>query len=231
MTSLFTTTWLCPKCGREICGDCHATLSAVFEEYQEKRKTDPEFASASYKLKATFYRERQSFYAAICHIKQNIFHSPAQFIPITYFDTDELQTAIAEMRLQVDADLSNAEVSPVALVLPDHYIHQNPFPDPTGIPSHPMPWFSVQDLSENTFRTIWAHGTPILVDDLGPLISSKWTPEGLTAAYGEETCTIMNCDTEKTEEITVAEFFDLFGAFESEKRNGCWKLKVRLSPS
>lgn len=35
--------------------------------------------------------------------------------------------------------------------------------------------------------------------------------------------------TEKTEDMTVAEFFELFGDFDLKKRKGCWRLKVSLA--
>ncbi|KZS95122.1 Clavaminate synthase-like protein [Sistotremastrum niveocremeum HHB9708] len=234
MTSLFTTTWLCPICGREICGDCHDRLGTVLNEYEDKIRTDRDFARSMTgpdfaKRKARWFREKRSFFAAMCATRRAVVHPPDQFHPITYFEPADLEVAIAEMEAKVRDSLEGASLNlqrPLNLPkLDEEHFHLNPFADPWGIPSHPLPAFSVEELTESTFRSIWTYGVPILVDGLTPFISEMWTPQGLTAKYGEEDCTIMDCDSETTEEIKVAEFFDMFGDFTSEKRQRCLKLK------
>lgn len=237
MTSLFTTTWLCPICGREICGDCHDRLGTVLNEYEDKIRTDRDFARSMTgpdfaKRKARWFREKRSFFAAMCATRRAVVHPPDQFHPITYFEPADLEVAIAEMKAKVRDSLEGASLNlqrPLNLPkLDEEHFHRNPFADPWGIPSHPLPAFSVEELTESTFRSIWTYGVPILVDGLTPFISEMWTPQGLTAKYGEEDCTIMDCDSETTEEIKVAEFFDMFGDFTSEKRQRCLKLKVKI---
>lgn len=74
------------------------------------------------------------------------------------------------------------------------------------------------------FAPIWTLGDPLIVTGVLEKFKMKWTPEMFIEMYGDQTCLIIECQTDVNKRITVGEFFGWFGKYEG--RTECWKLKV-----
>lgn len=91
------------------------------------------------------------------------------------------------------------------------------------IPSHEILRYTNAELTEEVFRPIWAKGVPILVTNVLEKFNLRWTPEYFIEKYAEQSCLIIECQTDKNKRITVGEFFAMFGDYRT--RSECWKLK------
>lgn len=80
-------------------------------------------------------------------------------------------------------------------------------------------------LTPEIFPSIWALGEPLVVTDLKSKFKINWTPEYFMEKYGNQSCLIIECQTDVNKRITVGEFFKDFGKYEG--REDCWKLKVK----
>lgn len=89
-----------------------------------------------------------------------------------------------------------------------------------------MRTFTHEQLTEDVFRAVWAHGEPLVVTGLESNISDDWDILKLTQAYGKATCDVVNCQTSKTVRTTVGDFFKKFGNYRTRDNDGCLKLKV-----
>lgn len=228
MTSLFSGTWICPHCGREFCNDCRNQLDLMTTQYLEDETAHPPFAiNQSRKSQLRYFQQRQSYHSVVC-TDRVLFHLAELFIPITYFEPGDLRATIMDMQTKlressnVDTTLRHAPLN--ALINQERAM--SPWPDPSGLQSLSISRFSITALTERNFRSIWVHGIPLLIDGLLPSITQLWTPQGLVESYGQQKCTIEDCTTEDTRVVKVADFFGMFGAYDSAQRSGCWKLKV-----
>ncbi|KAJ6567358.1 Clavaminate synthase-like protein [Mycena vulgaris] len=93
----------------------------------------------------------------------------------------------------------------------------------TEIPAHEIRQFRESDLTEEIFRPLWAQGDPLLVTDVAHKFQIDWSPEYFIKKYGAQSCLIIECQTDESKRITVAEFFTNFGQYDG--RDQCWKLK------
>jgi len=98
-----------------------------------------------------------------------------------------------------------------------------------SIPYHKILRYSDSELSSvdatTKFARIWALGEPLLVTDVLSKFKIQWTPEYFNEKHGDQSCLILECQTDVNKRVTVGEFFRLFGKYEN--RTECWKLKVR----
>lgn len=74
------------------------------------------------------------------------------------------------------------------------------------------------------FSSLWAKGIPLLVKDVLPRFKLEWTPQYFMDRYGDQSCLIVECQTDENKRINIREFFSKFGDYKD--RQGCWKLKV-----
>ena len=75
------------------------------------------------------------------------------------------------------------------------------------------------------FERSWARGEPVVVTGLQRAFQGTWNPSYFTEVYGEDSVTVIDCETDKEHQSTVAEFFQCFG--ESGLRQRTLKIKVR----
>ena len=75
-----------------------------------------------------------------------------------------------------------------------------------------------------SFSSLWRFGVPILVKDVLPRFKLTWTPEYFIQQYGDQSCLVIECQTEINKRVSVRQFFEQFGKY--EERTECWKLKV-----
>ncbi|KAI1797007.1 hypothetical protein LXA43DRAFT_985519 [Ganoderma leucocontextum] len=93
-----------------------------------------------------------------------------------------------------------------------------------AIPSHDTATLSHIQLTEEVFHQVWSSGDPIVVTGVLEKFHVQWTPEYFRSNYGHQKCTIVECQSEISKEVTVARFFSLFGNYENRSRSN-WKLK------
>ena len=96
----------------------------------------------------------------------------------------------------------------------------------TPTPTHPIQYFEENELTEEAFRPYWAQGRPVVVTGLLGKMKVRWTPEYFMEKYSNQSCLILECQTDQSQRMTVGEFFMMFGRYEGRKEH--WKLKVRL---
>lgn len=89
------------------------------------------------------------------------------------------------------------------------------------------PRFRRQDLKLLEFEHYWSHGIPVVITDVK--MQGKWDPEYFIQAYGTQMVTIVECETQKTMQRSVAYFFERFG--KHHDGTGIWKLKVHFCSS
>jgi len=75
-----------------------------------------------------------------------------------------------------------------------------------------------------SFASLWKKGLPLLVKGVLPRFKLDWSPEYFVNKYGDQSCLIVECQTDTNKKVSVKEFFDWFGKYEGRKE--CWKLKV-----
>lgn len=259
MTSLFSTSFMCRLCGRELCHECFSTVKELTHE--------PSGASLSDKQRIHRMREK--------HVNANPFflsclkrneHGFSDFTPVSRFQNLELDQAINEMEKILEDEqashnspnLSSPSAQPTTMAYSE-YLETSPssFPQPLTTPviddytpanlgKHitSVPVYRAQTIpaslydppassSPHTptliFSELWSQGLPLLVKDVLPRFKLNWTPEYFQKQYGDSSCLIVECQTDVNRKVDVKDFFGWFGQYED--RQECWKLKVRLSHS
>ena len=61
------------------------------------------------------------------------------------------------------------------------------------------------------FQAFWSQGVPIVVTGVGSHLQGSWTSEYFINRFGEHTINLVDCDTELTQQSTVADIFTDFG--------------------
>jgi lysine-specific demethylase 3 len=253
LTSLFSRSWMCRRCGREQCADCYTTL-------KEHTFIDRN-ATREQRLEHDAKRERHaqtnpSFFT--CCRKDD--HDWSYFFPVSRFTNQELVDAINSMRRLVDGESAQSGVEVLSLahspefsgspnssasssagpptppdtlsclpsVLPNSLViggppHPRNSLDKGDIPSWELAIFPHQSLTEEVFRPMWARGEPFAVTGLLQKLKLPWTPEHFIEAYGDQSCLIIECQEDTNKRTTVREFFSEFGKYHGRKE--CWKLK------
>ena len=262
MTSLFSTTFICRLCGREVCNDC----------FQQVRELTEEPANASEAELAAFASRREKHAHSnpffLSCLKRND-HSARDFTPVTRFVPAELMRATEEMEKILKQD--EQEDSSIGSLASPANRHENhmpttllvysqvtanpsvPFPNPytqpvsddflpsnlplhiTSIPVYraqviPASYFdllSPQDPRPPSFSGLWQKGLPLLVKDVLPRFKLNWNPQYFMDKYGQQSCLIVECQTDANKKVSIREFFDSFGKYEG--RQDCWKLKVCIA--
>jgi hypothetical protein len=101
--------------------------------------------------------------------------------------------------------------------------HTNPQPNLSElIDVQETPRFHHQDLKLPEFERYWSHGIPVVITDVK--MQGMWDPEYFVQAYGTQMVTLIECETQKTMQRSVAYFFSRFGQLHDG--TGIWKLKV-----
>lgn len=77
------------------------------------------------------------------------------------------------------------------------------------------------------FSCLWKKGLPLLVKGVLPRFKMPWTPQSFIARYGDQSCLVIECQTDTLKRVSIREFFGWFGKY--GERSQCWKLKVCLS--
>ena len=124
---------------------------------------------------------------------------------------------------------------PIASPVYDDYIPSNAPQNVTSIPTYPIQvipadLYDVPKVSTSmtapspAFASLWRLGLPLLVKGVLDRFRIRWNPQYFIERYGDQSCLIIECQTEVNRRVRVAEFFEQFGQYKD--RTECWKLKV-----
>ena len=267
MTSLFSASWMCRVCGREVCHECFIQVKELTSEPPSASQAE----LAALQGKREKHAHSNPFFLS-CNKRTE--HGVAAFTPVTRFWDEELEKAIEEMeeilkgveiggREDVennkrnerygydpnssplssppDSDPVNVDTTSVVYdsyrpsnlssrvaSIPVHRIQQipaslyDPVPSRPSSPSHFS--YSSSTSPPPSFSSLWISGVPILVKDVLPRFKLTWTPEYFIQQYGDQSCLVIECQTDMNKRISVRQFFEQFGKYEG--RTECWKLKV-----
>ncbi|KDR74489.1 hypothetical protein GALMADRAFT_250463 [Galerina marginata CBS 339.88] len=120
---------------------------------------------------------------------------------------------------------------PVTEPVYDNYTPSNAPPHTTAIPIYRLQVIPV-DLYDPppqaskpppVFSSLWSQGYPLLVKGVLPRFKVKWNPAYFMERYGDQTCLVVECQTDTNRRIPVKDFFGWFGAYQDRKE--CLKLK------
>jgi lysine-specific demethylase 3 len=271
MTSLFSASWMCRVCGREVCHECFLQVKEL--TYEPPSASQVELAALQGKREK--HAHSNPFFLS-CNKRTE--HGVAAFTPVTRFWDEELKKAIGEMEdilrsvevggggedvennerngrygydsnsppLSSPPDSDRVDVGTTPVVydsyrpsnltsrvasIPVHRIQQIPASlyDPVPSPPSSPRDFNYSSSSSSTssppsFSSLWALGVPILVKDVLPRFKLTWTPEYFIQQYGDQSCLVIECQTDTNKRISVRQFFEQFGKYEG--RTECLKLKV-----
>ena len=235
-TSIFSGSWICRKCGKEVCSDCYATITTC-------RYEDPNmFARGARRVDGI---ERNRHY---CTIRQA--HFASDFLPVSRFDNIQLEYETKAMEILLgsspSADAWKPETPHVAesfpltisrppiaceprlshklsssqcLIFPisqtnnsrltDYFVYSRV--EPSGIPSRDMHGFHGPHITEDDFQIVWATGEPLCVDGLLSCFKIAWEPSYFIEKFGHQECFLVDCEHETQTLSTVAGFFSQFG--------------------
>ena len=268
MTSLFSASWMCRVCGREVCHECFLQVKELTSEPPSASQAE----LAALQGKREKHAHSNPFFLS-CNKRTE--HGVAAFTAVTRFWDEELNKAIEEMeeilrRVEIESgeDVERNErngrydydsnssplsspphsdpvdVSTTSVVydsyrpsnltsriasIPVHRIQQipaslyDPVPSRPSSPSH-ADYLSSSDSPPSSFSSLWTLGVPIMVKDVLPRFKLTWTPEYFIQQYGDQSCLVIECQTDTNKRVSVRGFFEQFGKYEG--RTECWKLKV-----
>jgi JmjC domain, hydroxylase len=86
---------------------------------------------------------------------------------------------------------------------------------------------SAKQPNQSMFQRSLVNGEPMIVTDVQHTLQGKWGPDYFVDNFGGEKVTIIDCETEREYQSTVADFFSSFGS--DRKKRQILKLKVRFS--
>ncbi|KAG9027471.1 hypothetical protein FRB95_007741 [Tulasnella sp. JGI-2019a] len=221
MTSIFTESWMCHDCGREFCLACRDEVVRVTAlSSPEEVISRPEY------LKYTRVNDdKVRSEGRLMYCNKSAGHHSQLFKPVTRFQASELEELIKRMKDTMARNSDLGVLPPAVPAVPPPQIHRE-ISDPedlSGVASQPYHVFRAGDLTDDTFKYLWAQGQTMVVTGLLEKFQLEWTPEALIERYGEQECEVVECQTQVVRKTTVGTFFRQFGVYEG--RTDCLKLK------
>jgi hypothetical protein len=171
----------------------------------------------------------QGHQVSVCSVLSGSIHARPCFLPMSRFPSAEIDQEIAAMeRLLQEAPTRSSWYLLVAIALFIGFIsyrHLDPKLD--AYIGHNTPRESPR-LAKTTppseFRRYLSQGIPVVVTSLHAHLQGNWAPEYFIQRYGTQKVTLVDCETDCTQQSTVSDFFrHLDGAGE---RKHILKLKV-----
>lgn len=234
MTSLFSRSWMCRLCGKELCVEC-------FEEMANPARNEseiPTYYAVFYNILkpcATIHSSQiQTAHTIISRTicagsttclpcPKDAAHFKTDFVPVTRFSISLLDDRMTQMsNLLVEEALEPEGFQPEncrGILIRQQEKNDGPSLDIRiySEPSH---------LTDEEFRSIWPK-EPLLVQGTLPRFKLEWSPEYFKRNYGSTTCHIANCEDDRMKpmETTVYEYLSTFGKYKDRGRD-VYKLKV-----
>jgi hypothetical protein len=82
---------------------------------------------------------------------------------------------------------------------------------------------NLNSITEQDFRSLWSMSHPIVVTGCLDKFQIAWTPDYFISHYGEQSCQLVDCNSDKMIKTTVGKFFE---QFHSTNPKEALKLKV-----
>jgi hypothetical protein len=138
-------------------------------------------------------------------------HTKRQMVPFTYFQPGELEKLIVDVMRHRQGQNPAEEGKEFSKFGEKGYL--------------PYTKAAVDEVAEADFQRLWELGEPIVLTGCLPRFQIPWTPEHFMEQYGEDTCMLINCNSDKTINTTVGKFFSEFFSHEPKRP---LKLKVPI---
>ncbi|KAI0029130.1 hypothetical protein K488DRAFT_16888, partial [Vararia minispora EC-137] len=244
LTSIFSGTWMCRQCGREVCADCFDRVRQLapvaagpLSDGQKNLLTCMRSGlHDADKFQRTSRFTRHQLQAVVAEMES--LHRRTPTPTPTPADNLNLLASVAALSppIAVNAPLPPTSSPPrpplqirasspipTAFFVPPHH---SPPPgctiDRVGLPVYPTQTFLGSELTEMAFQRIWARGQPVVVTGQLDKFQLRWTPEYFIDKYGAEPCQLVECQSEHSRSAHVADFFRMFGR---PRDASVWKLK------
>lgn len=155
-------------------------------------------------------------------------HRESDFLPVSRFAEEELNSAINSMRFHLQNHSMPVLAHPTSRQNFDIAVAASTDHDGNKSPSRRItPTLSVRTFNVTEFERHWSQGIPVVITDVDSRLQGDWGPSYFIQQYGREKVVIQNCETQTNRQSTVAEFFRDFGG--PTERTRILKLKVLFS--
>lgn len=249
MTSLFACTWMCRQCGREACKDCYSKIEQLTIAAPDAGPAEV----VGLQAKKERHAHQNPFFLA-CNRRSE--HTAAEFNRVSRFSDEELSAAVEAMEAYLATPEEPFTPPPIATRQPptnDQIINSSDIPSrdtsqvhagettgidptplisappsgaPSPLPTHSVRRFTNDEFNDTVFHDNWINGEPLVVTGTLSNFRIQWTPEYLSATYGNQEVVVLDCQGEGNKRLTVSEFFTEFGKYKDRKE--IWKLKVSI---
>lgn len=203
LTSIFFRSWMCKRCGGDICCDCYLILT----RYNDITPSEPGF-----RMRLPLLGSKASDQAVADHqmlsCTKGFAHFCSDLIPISRFSSHELDREICNVQAVL------ASFLPEVVVEPSSPVYSISYPsDPSEVLSLPLRTFSYQDMTDDAFHREWGGGQPLVVSGVDAQSEIQWTPDYFLSksAYASQICRLVDCQNNKEITSTVFDFFGAFG--------------------
>ncbi|CEH12764.1 Putative transcription factor 5qNCA, contains JmjC domain [Ceraceosorus bombacis] len=227
-TSLFSASFFCKLCGRELCRECQARLVAEVEQGAQavwRSNKIPAYA------KCRFGANRKG---------STVHHELDMMVPVTRFRRADLEgevTAMKECLAIQSPGESNRGPGPLERVLgegtdPDaaasYQSSVSSGPGRAPVRSLVINYMDTANLTEDSFDAAWSRGEPLVITNV--ITASVWSPARFAQENQGNRAYIVRCDkTDAFKQVMVSDFFNTFGKSGEQKTaalgKGIWKLK------
>ena len=139
-------------------------------------------------------------------------HTKRQMVPFTFAKEGELKELIKGVKsIQTEAPREQSEMNEFSKVSTEGFLSYVKT--------------DISSIDENDFKTLWAHGQPLVITGCLPKFTISWTPEYFIQNYGEQKCLLVDCNTETHLQTTVGTFFQDFLTADPKR-----PLKLKVTP-
>ncbi|PWN48857.1 hypothetical protein IE53DRAFT_388938 [Violaceomyces palustris] len=234
MTSIFSASWMCRICGKELCVECKDVLSTkpggfLSNCVRFRQHTIEDFVPTTRFFLDTLVEEVKLMKTLVNSSED---HPKQQEVNDKSDSSEDDEGQLSDVHSSsTDEPQDWAKIRPVdAGSIADRIVG-----------SHTLKRFRSETLSADEFMAEWSKGEPLLVESVTPAMQNEWGPKAFIDRYGEDECFIVRCDKEPvvsklktqldsiTKRTTVGSFFRAFGKTEEERKEilgqGIWKLK------
>ncbi|KAJ9120864.1 hypothetical protein QFC22_002799 [Naganishia vaughanmartiniae] len=146
-------------------------------------------------------------------VKQLLTNENASEILFPTVDIETVQPGQQEERNRAQATENiTDDMLKSFLTKQSHDSHELPPEAIEEFDSHPFYRIDASKLNEPTFDRMWRDGIPIVIDNAKSYLREDWSPKGFQKLFGDEKCTVYDCQAEIGEDSTINKFFGLFNS-------------------
>lgn len=209
--SLFGISWFCIRCGRDFCNNCFASL---------KVRLFRSIIVLTFNIFIKGSTASQISSVNNCGQLRGV-HNSADFIPCSRFVKAHLLNILQSMKSLLD---NGKYYLPVQNFFFNRTTISN-LPTSTSILRIPQKNLRIQE-----FRIFLGQRIPLVITGLNDSLQLSWDPRLLTRQYGEDDCTMEDCEgVAQPATTTLGHFlshFETDGEAGQQSKNIIWKVKV-----